>query len=149
VHFNKYWKKAGVRMATEKEKFVLKSMEKLALSREQALALWDFDHEKAEDPKEVSDIEAKLSAEAKLAKKASSPINKVKNLKAKKKEDLSKENIIDLVEAFLGENAIAGQVLADVQKVTSTKFVFKDMNGDFYTLAITKNKKMPDGYKEA
>lgn len=127
---------------TAKETFVQKSMKNLEISREEALALWAFDHDKEEVPQEV------LTIEEKLAKKAASPINKVKNLKAKKKVDEQKVTIISEVLQFL-ENAhlSTNSVILAPEQVGTGKFVFQDELGGFYTLAITKNKQKPDGYK--
>lgn len=124
---------------TEKETFIQKSMQKLEISREDAEALWAFDHEEGEVPQEVTSIEAKL------AKKEASPINKVKNLKAKKKVDENKTSIIDQISQFLETSTVA----VSPEQVKTGKFVFMDADGNFYTLALTKNKQKPDGYKGA
>lgn len=119
---------------TAKETFILNAMRKLTCSREEAIELWDFDHEKIESA-EVTAIEQK--------KKEASPINKVKNLKAKKKVDTNKESIIRKVESFLQSD----EFFQNPEEIKTGKFVFQDLDGSFYTLAVTKNKTKPDGYK--
>lgn len=119
---------------TAKETFILNAMRKLTCSREEAIELWDFDHEKTESA-EVAAIEQK--------KKEASPINKVKNLKAKKKVDTNKESIIRKVESFLRSD----EFFQNPEEIKTGKFVFQDLDGSFYTLALTKNKTKPDGYK--
>ena len=118
---------------TAKETFILNAMRKLTCSREEAIELWDFDHAKTESA-EVAAIEQK--------KKEASPINKVKNLKAKKKVDTSKDTIIRKVESFLRSD----EFFQNPEEVKTGKFVFQDADGSFYTLALTKNKTKPDGY---
>lgn len=119
---------------TAKETFILNAMRKLTCSREEAIELWDFDHEKIESA-EVAAIEQK--------KKEASPINKVKNLKAKKKVDTNKESIIRKVESLLRSD----EFFQNPEEIKTGKFVFQDLDGSFYTLALTKNKTKPDGYK--
>lgn len=126
---------------TEKEKVIQKNMAKLDISREDAEALWDFDHENGIVPVEV------LTIEQKLEKKAKSPINKVKNLKAKAKVDVYKSTIIEEIHQFLvNAHMSTDSVILSPFMVKTGKFVFVDEQGSFYTLALTKNKDKPDGY---
>ena len=128
---------------TEKQKFIEKSMQKLEISESEAEALWDFDHD-GEAPQEV------LTIEQKIAKKEASPINKVKNLKAKKKVDVYKTTIIDEIKQFLETAHLSSNsVILAPEEVKTGKFVFVDESGSFYTLALTKNKQKPDGYAGA
>lgn len=119
---------------TAKETFILNAMRKLTCSREEAIELWDFDHEKIKSA-EVAAIEQK--------KKEASPINKVKNLKAKKKVDTNKDTIIRKIESLLRSD----EFFQNPEEIKTGKFVFQDLDGSFYTLALTKNKTKPDGYK--
>jgi hypothetical protein len=117
-------------------KTVQKYMDKLGISEDEAKALVLFDSGKADVPAEV------LTIEEKLAKKASSPINKVKNLKAVPKVDKLKKRIIDII----WEMVLNKEQMVKPQMVKTGKVVFQDSAGGWYTLTLTKNKEKPDGY---
>jgi len=121
---------------TEKELFLNKSMKNLQMTYEQAEELWSFDHNEI-DNDIVSEIEAKTE---KAKEKPPSKIGKVLTMKAKRKSDLEKENIIDKVFAFVKANMIGARIM------TTTKITFKDSEDSYYTVAVTKHKRKPDGY---
>lgn len=125
------------------ENQVLKLMETLEISREEALELMSFDTGKEEN-EEVQKIEEKTKAEEKPKKKKGSSLDKVKMQKAKKKEDKTKENILKALEEFLD----GCDLMENVQKLTSTKFTFKDKDNNYCSISLTKHKSKPDGYHE-
>ena len=125
------------------ENQVLKLMETLEISREEALELMSFDTGKEEN-EEVQKIEEKTKAEEKPKKKKGSSLDKVKMQKAKKKEDKTKENILKALEEFLD----GCDLMENVQKPTTTKFTFKDKDNNYCSISLTKHKSKPDGYHE-
>ena len=78
---------------TAKEKEILKNMEVLEISREEAEELYAFDNDEI-DNEVVTEIEEKQQ-ERKAAAAGRSSIEKVKHMKAKIKGDANKELIID------------------------------------------------------
>ena len=124
---------------SEKEIFIETSMSKLDIDRTAAEELWAFDHDEIDVP-EVSEIEAKIESN-KFEEKRSS-LEKVKYMKAKKKKDDSKEQVIN----GLFEAAKLSGVVVLPQEISATKMSFMDANGNFYTMSITKHKSQPDGY---
>lgn len=124
----------------EKEQFILKNMEKLEISREEAEELWSFDHDEI-DNEEVEKIEKKKEENK---EKAPSKIGKVLTMKAKKKIDEQKDKIISTITAFLESDP----AVINPQKMTANKTSFKDELGSYYTVAITKHKSKPDGYSD-
>lgn len=129
-------------VARQKHEFVKNAMAKLGISQTEAEDLWKFDHDEAHNPV-VEAIEQKIE-EKKPARKETSPIAKVKNLKAKKKADSEKESVLEGVFEFLKAAAFA----VKPQQVATTKMVFQGTDGGWYTVTVTKNKTQPDGYKE-
>ena len=125
---------------SEKEKAILRYMEKLGVSREEAEELYAFDNEEI-DNEEVIAIEEKQQKNKKAQEKRSS-IEKVKHMKAKIKADINKQNIIDDIFA----KAQTSEHIFNPQEMTSTKLSFQDKDGNFYTLQITKHKTRPEGY---
>lgn len=85
----------------EKDAEIKKNMEILGISREEAEEMWAFDHDEI-DCEEVDAIEDKIKETQKSdKKKTGSPLDKVRNMKAKKKADAEKHNIIQSVFSFL------------------------------------------------
>ena len=125
---------------TNKEKAILRYMEKLGVSREEAEELYAFDNDEI-DNEEVIAIEEKQQKNKKAQEKRSS-IEKVKHMKAKIKGDINKENIIDDIFA----KAQTSEHIFNPQEMTATKLSFQDKDGNFYTLQITKHKSRPEGY---
>lgn len=124
---------------TEKEAFIQKSMTLLDITRDEAIELYQFDHDEIEVP-EVEAIQAKIDANS-VDKKRSS-IEKVKYMKAKKKKDELKEAVISTMFDLVRDEPMF--VLA--QKMSTTKMSFMDANGSYYSITVTKNKTCPDGY---
>ena len=105
---------------SDKEKEIRKNMEVLAISRAEAEELYAFDHDEAEN------AEAEALTE-----------------KAKKKKDESKQAIVNLVfEAVKGSPLVVFP-----QEMTGTKISFMDTMGNYYSVAVTKHKAAPDGFK--
>lgn len=126
---------------SDKEKEIRKNMEVLAISREEAEELYAFDHD------EIENVEAEALTEKaeKITKekRQGSSLDKVRNLKAKKKTDDSKQEIVNLV-----FEAIKGSPLVVLpQEMTGTKISFMDTLGNYYSATVTKHKAAPDGYK--
>lgn len=131
----------------EKDAEIKKNMEILGISREEAEEMWAFDHDEI-DCGEVDAIEDKIKETQKSdKKKTSSPLDKVRNMKAKKKADAEKYNIIQSVFSFLKTLGETGGIVSP-QEMSTTKMSFKGVNGGYYTVTITKHKSCPDGYKE-
>ncbi len=138
-------KKATMK-SKEREAAIEKNMKVLGISREEAEELWAFDHDEV-DNQEVAAIEQSIS-DVKAEKKArkGSPLDKVKLMKAKKKADRNKTEIINAVWTFIEGMAVEGLFIAP-QEMTSGKMSFMDKDGGFYSLTITKHKTQPDGYR--
>lgn len=131
----------------EKDAEIKKNMEILGISREEAEEMWAFDHDEI-DCEEVDAIEDKIKETQKNdKKKTGSPLDKVRNMKAKKKADAEKYNIIQSVFSFLKTLGETGEIVSP-QEMSTTKMSFKGVNGGYYTVTITKHKSCPDGYKE-
>lgn len=131
----------------EKDAEIKKNMEILGISREEAEEMWAFDHDEI-DCEEVDAIEDKIKETQKSdKKKTGSPLDKVRNMKAKKKADAEKYNIIQSVFSFLKTLGETGEIVSP-QEMSTTKISFKGVNGGYYTVTITKHKSCPDGYKE-
>lgn len=131
----------------EKDAEIKKNMEILGISREEAEEMWAFDHDEI-DCEEVDAIEDKIKVTQKNdKKKTGSPLDKVRNMKAKKKADAEKHNIIQSVFSFLKTLGETGGIVSP-QEMSTTKMSFKGVNGGYYTVTITKHKSCPDGYKE-
>ena len=125
---------------TAKEKAILKNMEVLEISREEAEELYAFDNNEI-DNEVVNEIEEKQQ-ERKAATEGRSSIEKVKHMKAKIKSDANKELIIDSI----FENTQVSEHVFNAQEMTATKMSFQDKDGFFYTVQVTKHKARPDGY---
>lgn len=131
----------------EKDAEIKKNMEILGISREEAEEMWAFDHDEI-DCEEVDAIEDKIKETQKSdKKKTGSPLDKVHNMKAKKKANAEKHNIIQSVFNFLKTLGETGEIVSP-QEMSTTKMSFKGVNGGYYTVTITKHKSCPDGYKE-
>lgn len=131
----------------EKDAEIKKNMEILGISREEAEEMWAFDHDEI-DCEEVDAIEDKIKETQKSdKKKTGSPLDKVRNMKAKKKADAEKHNIIQSVFNFFKTLGETGEIVSP-QEMSTTKMSFKGVNGGYYTVTITKHKSCPDGYKE-
>lgn len=125
---------------SNKEKTIQDSMRILEITREEAEELYAFDNDEI-DNEEVAEIEEKVAEQTEKAKGRSS-IEKVKHMKAKKKGDIQKEAIIKDIFA----STEASELVFDAVEISATKMTFKDSEGNFYTVAITKHKKQPEGY---
>lgn len=128
-------------MASKREQEIAKLMKQLDITREEAMEVIAFD--KGDIGNEV--VEAIEAGIAQIAdEKKRSPIEKVKYSKAKKKADANKESIVGAVLEFLKFCAL----VRGVQKMTATKISFKDADGNYYTVTVTKHKTKPDGYAD-
>ena len=125
---------------TAKEKAILKNMEVLEISREEAEELYAFDNDEI-DNEVVNEIEER-QRERKAATEGRSSIEKVKHMKAKIKSDENKELIIDSI----FESTQVSEHVFNAQEMTATKMSFQDKDGFFYTVQVTKHKARPDGY---
>lgn len=125
---------------SDKEKAILRNMEILGISREEAEELYAFDNDEI-DNEEVTAIEEKQQKK-KTAQEERSSIEKVKHMKAKVKADINKESIIGDIFA----KTQTSEYIFNPQEMTPTKLSFQDKDGNFYTLQITRHKSRPDGY---
>ena len=125
---------------SQKEKTIQDNMRILDLTREEAEELYAFDNDEI-DNEEVAAIEEKVSEQTEKAKGRSS-LEKVKHMKAKKKGDAQKEAIINDIFTSTEGSALVFNAMA----ISATKMSFMDAEGNFYTVAITKHKKQPEGY---
>ena len=123
----------------EKEEQIKTLMENLEISREEALEVIAFDNGEV-DNEEVAEIEQKI--EVKKEKEKRSPLEKVKNQKAKKKADENKETIKETLFNFVKDS----EIFVKEQEISATKISFQDKDGNFYTIALTKHKSRPNGY---
>lgn len=123
----------------EKEEQIKTLMENLEISREEALEVIAFDNGEV-DNEEVAEIEQKI--EVKKEKEKRSPLEKVKNQKAKKKADENKETIKETLFNFVKDS----EIFVKEQEISATKISFQDKDGNFYTIALTKHKSRPIGY---
>ena len=137
------------KMLAEKDAEIKKNMEILGISREEAEEMWAFDHDEM-DCEEVDAIEEKIKENQSTNRKKSSgtPLDKVRNMKAKKKADIEKQGIIQAVFDFLRSMGNSGSIISP-QEMSTTKMSFKGTNGGYYSVTITKHKSCPDGYKES
>ena len=126
---------------SEKEQEIHKNMEVLAISREEAEELYSYDHDEADCPE--ADALTDKAEQVTKDKKKGSALDKVRNLKAKKKTDESKEAIVTMVFDAVRNSTMT----AFPQEMTGTKMSFMDLQGNFYSVAITKHKAAPDGFK--
>lgn len=120
------------------EKMIADMMTKLKISREEAIEVIKFDNEEIES-EEVKKIEAKIVDK----KPKKDTLAKVKTMKAKKKADAVKNELIDLIEKFMDENE---EFFIKPQKMSANKFTFTAKDGSYYSLTLTKHKAKPDGY---
>lgn len=125
---------------SNKEKAIQDNMRILEITREEAEELYAFDNDEIEND-EVAEIEEKVAEQTEKAKGRSS-LEKVKHMKAKKKGDAQKEAIINDIFTSTEESPLVFNAMA----ISTTKMSFMDAEGNFYTVAITKHKKQPDGY---
>lgn len=125
---------------SNKEKAIQDNMRILEITREEAEELYAFDNDEI-DNDEVAEIEEKVAEQTEKAKGRSS-LEKVKHMKAKKKGDAQKEAIINDIFTSTEESPLVFNAMA----ISTTKMSFMDAEGNFYTVAITKHKKQPDGY---
>lgn len=126
---------------SDKEKEIRKNMEVLAISRAEAEELYAFDHDEVENAE--AEALTEKAEKATKAKKKGSALDKVRNLKAKKKKDESKQAIVNLVfEAVKGSPLVVFP-----QEMTGTKISFMDTMGNYYSVAVAKHKAAPDGFK--
>lgn len=126
---------------SEKEQEIRKNMEVLAISREEAEELYSYDHDETECA-EAEALNAKAEQVAKDKKKGSA-LDKVRNLKAKKKKDDNKQAIVTMVFDCIRQSTLT----VFPQEMTSTKMSFMDAQGSYYSVVVTKHKAVPDGYK--
>lgn len=132
---------------------VEKLMKGLDLTYEEAVELWQFDHEEVEN-EEVEELTKKADKVGKSVKadkvvkekdSKSTGMVGVTQQKRKKKVDDIKQGIIKVV---FGALQVSG-IVQDVQIVKEEGQVsFKDKDGSYYSLKLTKHKTKPDGYKE-
>ena len=108
------------KMLAEKDAEIKKNMEILGISREEAEEMWAFDHDEM-DCEEVDVIEEKIKENQKTDKKKSggSPLDKVRNMKAKKKADAEKHGIIQAVFDFLRSMGDAGSIVSPQEMSTT------------------------------
>jgi hypothetical protein len=116
-------------------------MDKLKISEEEALEVWQFDHSTDQQQKEtLSNLGIK---EEEKPKRTASPINKVKQMKKKVEIDEIKEVIKQQFFEWLQSN----ENIIMPQEIKNNQFGFMDKKGNFYSFKLTKHKTIQDGYK--
>ena len=136
-------------MGKNQEKEITILMEKLEITREEALEILDFDkgdcyNEEAEELEEKAKIQAKEEKKPKDGKKGKSSLDKIKYQKAQKKVDVTKAAIMDLIDSTLSTS----ELIQLFQKMAATKSSFMDKDGNYYSVSLTKHKAKPDGFQE-
>lgn len=128
-----------------REEQIAKMMEALSLSYEEAAELVGFDNGEIEN-EEVEKIEKKIAENTKSekSKQKRSTLEKVKNMKKKKAVDADKEKIMAVIKEMVAANL---EIFGNAQSLTPTKITFT-LNGNYYTISLTKHKSKPDGYNE-
>lgn len=126
-------------MCMRKQEEVKKLMEKLGITEEEALELIAFDNDEI-DNEEVEEL-TKKAKEVKESKKRS-PLEKVKNMKKTKKADATKEQIMGAIKTMIEQNP---DIFVGAKDMTPTKITFT-LNGEFFSISLTKHKKCPDGF---
>jgi phage I-like protein len=127
------------------KKEVAKLMETLGISEKEAIEVIEFDKGNI-DNEEVEQIEQKEKEAQKDKKpKKGSSLDKVKHQKAKKKIDENKEKIMSTISKMITENA---SLFIAPKDITPSKITFKDKDGNYYSISLTKHKTAPDGYIE-
>jgi len=129
----------------EKNKEALKLMSALDLTYEEALEMLEFDKGNVEN-EEANKIEEKVKSDTeKKPKKKGDSLAKVKTQKAKKKEDLVKENLMKKINEMM---ELEKTSFTNSQEMTASKITFTATDGNFYSISLTKHKTKPDGYSE-
>lgn len=125
----------------ERQAFIKNAMERLDINEYEAQELWEYDNEEFEIEEHTHIEEERIKEKE---EKKTSPIAKVKSLKAKKKIDEQKQSILDLIFGFVKNS----EQIKCYQQITGTKASFKDLFGNYYSISVTKHKKKPEGFKE-
>lgn len=141
-------------MARITENMIKDMMKKMDCSQEEAIDIlkWDMedeecDNEEAQALQEKAvqtEKEEKSKTKKGATKQKGSSLDKVKHQKAKKKADATKEEIMGLIKKLLDES----ECFTSPQEMTASKFTFKDKDGNYCSISMTKHKAKPDGYKE-
>ena len=136
-------------MGKNQEKEITILMEKLELTREEAMEILEFDkgnidNEEAEELEEKVKTQTKEEKKPKDGKKGKSSLDKIKYQKAQKKVDVTKAAIMDLITSTLSTS----ELIQLFQKMAATKSSFMDKDGNYYSVSLTKHKTKPDGFQE-
>ncbi len=127
----------------EKQAWIKATMKSLQITEQDAEELWLFDHD--EITNEVADSYEEKAEEMKKKPKEDR-LAKVKRLKAKEKADENKDQIISIIADCIDANST---IMINPFPIKKNRISFKDKDGNYYTVAITKHKSRPDGYKES
>lgn len=106
-------------------------------------------NEEAEETTKKAKTIQKEMTKAQSDKKVDKPkkvdtLAKVKTQKAKKKVDVNKDDIIEQMIQF----ATDCEAIIDPQVIKTGHVSFKDKEGNYYSIKLTKHKTKPDGYTE-
>lgn len=106
-------------------------------------------NEEAEETTKKAKTVQKEMTKAQSDKKVDKPkkvdtLAKVKTQKAKKKVDENKDNIIEAMVEFTSDN----EFIINPQVIKNGHISFKDKDGNYYSLKLTKHKSKPDGYTD-
>ena len=122
---------------TEKEKYIKQMMSKLGCTEEEALELWDFDHEETEN-EERSALTEKAKANRHYEK------GEAKRKKAEPKErkiDPDKQYLHTVLMKAIYEQKVNEQMpFSDITPKNEAEISFK-FNGANYTIKLTKHRK--------
>jgi len=125
----------------KREQAILGHMNTLGITRVEAEELWAFDNDEA-DNAFVDAIEEQAREEQEAKPKGDS-LAKVKTMKAKRKIDAEKDEIIKSVfESAKGHAGIKSHCEMGANKIS-----VEGESGTYYSITITKHKGKPDGYK--
>lgn len=124
----------------KKENEIQNMMDKLKITRQEALELYEFDRRSDKEQKEI--LKSLGLDKEKEPERKPSPINKVKQMKKKAVVDAYKEELKKAFMVWLESQNVKG-----VQEFKNNQFGFLSPDGEFFSFKLTKHKTIQDGYK--
>lgn len=127
----------------KKEQEIQNIADKLKISYNEALEVYEFDHSTAKEQEETLQKLGVHKAVTIEDKPKKSTIAKVKTMKRKQEIDENKEIIKQVFSEWLFNNP----TFVMPQEYKNNYFGFFDKDGNFYSFKLTKHKTVQDGYK--
>ena len=127
----------------KKEQEIQNIANKLKISYDEALEVYEFDHSTAKKQEEILQNLGVHNAVAVEEQPKKSTIVKVKTMKKKQEVDENKETIKKAFSEWFFNNPI----FTLPQEYKNNYFGFFDKDGNFYSFKLTKHKTVQDGYK--